>query len=200
MNRQNRVVSRIMMVDALALLVAAPGAVAEDELPLDIHANVIRASGAGQGHGGMLQVTIDRWTTDEEGQTVYDAIKTGDQQKIEKAMQDLESAGSANLACHMGLHLLVALMFVTQEGGTEIILATDRPISVREEMAGGQSTKFNTSLIVLQIPASGDGAGMYASAVELSIGDGGKIEPNTLGQGVTKLGHVKVVEKKHKKD
>ena len=148
----------------------------------------------------MLQVTIDRWTTDEEGQTVYDAIKTGDQQKIEKAMQDLESVGRANLAGHMGLNLRGARKYETQDGGTEIIRATDRPMSVREEMAGGQWTKFNTSLIVLQMQASGDGAGMYASAVELSIGDGGKIEPNTLGQGVTKLGHVKVVEKKHKKD
>ena len=186
---------RIALASLLAIFIAPLASVAQDDdLPLNIHANAI--TGSTGGRSTMLQITIDRWTTDEEGETVYDAIKTGDQVKIEKAMQALKPVGKANMPGSMGLDLRVARRYEMQGGGSQIILATDRPISIKEAMRGGQSTDYNTSLIVLNIPASGAGNGMLAAAVALSVGENGKIEPQTAGQGATKLGDVKVKEKK----
>ena len=94
------------------------------------------------------------------------------------------------------IQVFTGVIIKMQGGGSQIILATDRPISIKEAMRGGQSTDYNTSLIVLNIPASGAGNGMLAAAVALSVGENGKIEPQTAGQGATKLGDVKVKEKK----
>jgi hypothetical protein len=188
--------SRIMLLASLVLLAAPLAGVAQDELPLNIRANVARAAGAGQGRTGMLQITIDRWTTDEEGETIVAAIKAGNQADIEKAMQKLEPVGKANLTGSLGLDLRVARHYPMEGGGSNIILATDRPIGIGEAMRGGQSTDYNTSLIVLNIPASGEGEGYFAGAVLLSIGASGKIETETAGAGVTKLAGVQILEKK----
>lgn len=186
---------RIALASLLALLIAPLASLAQDDdLPLNIHANAI--TGSPGGRASMLQITIDRWTTDEEGETVYEAIKTGDQVKIEKALQALKSVGRANVTGQMGLDLRVARRYEMQDGSSQIILATDRPISISEAMRGGKSTDYNTSLIILNLPASGVGDGMLAAAVALSVGEDGKIEPQTAGQGATKLGDVKVKEKK----
>ena len=189
--------SRSTLLACLLLLAAPLAGRAQDELPLNIHANVARAAGAGQGATGMMQITIDRWTTDEEGQTVVDAIKAGNQADIEKAMQKLKPVGKANLTGSMGLDLRIARHYPMEGGGSNIILATDRPIGIGEAMRGGQSTDYNTSLVVLNIPASGEGGeGYLAGAVMLTIGESGKIETETAGAGVTKLAGVKIQQKK----
>jgi hypothetical protein len=196
MTRGFRGSTSALAATVLAFLISPQLAGAQDDLPLNIHANAINAAPGGR--ATMLQITIDRWTTDEEGESVYNAIKTGKQVEIEKAMQSLKPVGKANMAGSMGLDLRVARHYKMQDGSSQIILATDRPISIAEETRGGQSTNYNTSLIILDMPASGDGKGAYYSAVMLSMGESGKIEPETLGQGATELGSVKVVEKKKK--
>jgi hypothetical protein len=186
-----------VVATVLALLVTPQLAGAQDDLPLNIRANAINAAPGGR--ATMLQITINRWTTDAEGESIYNAIKTGKQVEIEKAMQSLESVGKANMAGRMGLDLRVARQYKMQDGSSQIILATDRPISIAEETRGGKSTDYNTSLIILDLPASGEGKGAMYGAVMLSVGESGKIEPETAGQGATALGSVKVVEKKKKK-
>ena len=186
----------IAMAGLLALLIAPLASLAQDDLPMNIHANVARASGAGQGRTGMLQITIHRWSTDEERNSAYEVIKAGNQADIERAMQKLKPVGKANMAGSMGLDLRYAKKYPMEGGGWNIILGTDRPISAPEAARGGMSTDFNTSLIVLNIPESGPGDGYLAAAVELSVGASGKIETDTAGQGVTKLADVKVKVKK----
>ena len=93
----------------------------------------------------------------------------------------------------MGIDIRYAYKF-DKDGGSTIILASDRPIDVGEAtQLGRNSLDFNVTLVVIEIDDSGDGAGSLWLGADIQMGADGRFEVTCVGQDPVHLGRVRVL-------
>ena len=125
------------------------------------YARAVNMGTMGAGASTSLQITIDRWTTDEERNklmgvvTEYANEKRG-QEELTKALQASTDVGNvqfhgaaAQSSGFPSTRLHYAREFPNKEGGKTIVLATDRPISGSQAMSGAAVSNYPISVIVL---------------------------------------------------
>ncbi len=98
----------------------------------------------------------------------------GGQEALIKAMRNQEETGWARATKQTrnpfpSTRLYYAREFPNEDGSRRIVLASDRYISFAESMSNPRWRDHDMSLIVMDIPAEGDGEGQLAMAVQLSL-------------------------------
>ncbi len=160
----------------IALVLLSGGAVFAEEavkMKETYHANAIAL---GKGLASDLQVTITRWTTDEERNALLKALVEQGQEAMIKILEKQEETGFLRLPNTMGYRLYYAHLI---EDGTRrrIILATDRPVSMAEAWRNGRSQDYAITLVQLQLDENNKGEGWMGFAVKLKVDP----EKKTLG-------------------
>ena len=190
---------KLMLVGLSALALIAALAVApifadnheEEGMPMPLQ---MRANG-GINRGGrtsMINFTVREWTSSEDRGTMIAAVKDG------KSVRDVLQGSGANMgriapAGGMGVNIRYAYHF-DKDGGSTIILATDRPISVGEaSQQANLSLDYNVSLAVIELDDSGDGAGSLWLGADIQMGADGRFEVTGAGQAPVHLGRVRVL-------
>lgn len=162
----------IFLVIAL-LLAPAPSQAKKQETIESFTANVMVMDTPGQQNSSILTMNIYGWTSDEDRETVLDAIKeaSGDirsqsVRQVSTTLRKLGKAGYLFLMGERGWPIRYAREFETSDG-RQIILGLERPVTFSEVYAGAQARDFDVTLIVLNLDSSGNGEGVASVGTEL---------------------------------
>jgi hypothetical protein len=158
--------NRRFAVIAALLLAAAPARAADPVLSLT--ANALNLDGPGRSRTSTLQISFERWSTDEERQKLLDTIVEKEPDALSKALQKTPKVGFIRTTTSLGWDIHYARMEPTASGGTRIVFATDRPMSFREAANAGRSTDYDVLVAEIRLGPDGKGDGRLVPAAKVS--------------------------------
>jgi hypothetical protein len=122
----------------------------------------------GKGLSSQLQITITRWTTDEERNDLLKTLAEKGQDKMIDLMRDQEETGFLRLPNTMGYRLYYAYQ-TKKDNKRRIVLSTDRPVSMPEAWRNGRSMDYATTMVVLDLDENDKGEGILGFALKLKM-------------------------------
>lgn len=128
-----------------------------------------RANAIALGRGlADLQITITRWTTDEERDLLLKTLVEQGQEAMLKILEKQKETGFMRLPNTMGYRLYYAYQ-IQDSNRRRIVVATDRPVSMVEAWRNGRSMDYAITLIQLQLDENNKGEGWMGFAVKLKF-------------------------------
>jgi hypothetical protein len=168
--------------------------------PLRFSAFAVRMQ---SGTAGILDIVIERWSTDAERQALVALVQTatdrsGGQNKLLKALQDIKPRiGFIRTPNSLGWDLKYAYESQLPNGQRQIVIATDKPVSILAAASSSRSLDYPFSLVEMQFPAgSNKGEGKLLAQTSVSTKDG-KLQLELYGQEAVSL--TSITEAKAKK-
>lgn len=122
----------------------------------------------------QLEIAITRWSTEAERKQLIAALAKGQEQGLD-VLARLEPVGSVRTPGNLRWALRYAEQARTEDGGREIFLATDRPMSFSEIAQQPRTTRYPFTVIQLDVNAQGEGQGELLQAVRVRATDDGRI-------------------------
>jgi hypothetical protein len=154
----------------LAVAAAAPSAqVASNSEREEFTAFAINMSNVGGTGAGVVDFTVERWTTPAERDRFMALFKEKGAQGLLDAFQEAKRVGTIRTPTSLAYDLRYAVQVPAEEGGRRIILATDRPIGFYEATARPRSYEYPFTLIELQLDRNGEGSGKLSIATKLTL-------------------------------
>jgi hypothetical protein len=145
------------------------------------------------GASGVIEIAIERWSTDEERQTLVGLAgtatdKSGGQNTLLNALQKVTPrVGFIRTPNSLGWDLRYAKEFHLPDGTRQIVLATDKPVSFAAAYADSESLDYPFGLVEMQFPKdSNKGEGKLLSRTALSTKNG-RLELELYGSEATRL-------------
>jgi hypothetical protein len=128
------------------------------------------------GRSTSVQITITRWSTDEERAEILTQLIENGQEAMVKTLQKQKETGfirvtdpQASLSSFPSERLRYARAWPMEGGKRRIVLALDRPISFAEAVYRPRWSDYDVTLLVMDVDAEGSGAGQCAVGVRLSV-------------------------------
>jgi hypothetical protein len=115
----------------------------------------------------QLRIHIDRWTSDAENQRLLETLMKDGQRAFERALNDTRSVGRIRSLDGIGWSLHLARDTRGKDGGHQILLVTDRPMSFAETWNNSRSTDYPFTIIELTLNDDYEGTGTIALATKL---------------------------------
>jgi hypothetical protein len=189
-----RPLALLVLLAATVLLVQAR-TVPAAEAVLSLHCFAVNLTG---GQAGTIDITIERWSTDDERTKLRDILveKGGDSlltalQKIRPRTGFIRTSGS------LGWDVYFAREVPLPSGGRRVIIATDRPMSFWELRNDTRSTDYEFTLAEIRLGPDGKGEGKLVPAAKVSFNrDTRTIEIENYGIEPVRLSQVVVVGSK----
>lgn len=159
---------------ALGLLLTPPLAGNEDEaddsLPQRFSARTVNMQG---GRGiNTLTMEVRRWTTQGEREALLGTLVDEGSEAMTNKLRTMESIGSLRLPNTRPYDLSYARQISMEDGGRQILLATDRPIGGRELYVNARTLEHGVTLIAFDLPADGSrGEGTFIIGADIEIKD-----------------------------
>jgi hypothetical protein len=168
---------------AIGLMVAAPSAQSQakpgSELTLPL-----RLSAFAVNMGGTLRTTavwdirVTRWTTPDERAKLLGQVAENKPNDLLKALLKLPSAGRISVPGHrgpdphkvvLGWTLHYAWQTPMDEGGTRIVLATDRYVTFEEARNNPRTMDYPFTLLDIRLDKNGEGVGKASIATKITF-------------------------------
>src|SRR5262245_51903314 len=151
-----------------------------------------------RGRTGMVQISVDRWSTGAERERLLTALLEKGPDELLKDMQHVRPVGRIRTPDSIGYDLRYAVERPGRDGGRDVVLATDRPISYWEAVNRPRSIDYPFTLIQIHLDAHGKGEGKLAIAAKITADEDTKtIEIENFQLQPVSLVDVKAEKKKH---
>ena len=165
-------------------------------LPLRLTAVAVNMSNVGRAGASRLDITINRWSTDAERQGLLTTFVEKGPEKLLDALQDAKPVGRINMPGTLGWELRAARYAPLPEGGSRIILVTDRPINFWEARAQPRVSDYPFTLIEIRLKPDGSGDGKASIATKITYNKKTQtIELENYASEPVRLQNVKVTPK-----
>jgi len=197
--------SRTYLIGTLALLslvtLVPAGSTAADE-KLEERYNAFGVA-MGAGAAGVLNITITRYSTEEERKLLVDSLAKDGQEKTVDLLRKQKETGFARTQSGAGMKgwPSVRLHYAHQtqkDGKRVVVLVTDRNMTMAERASGGRSVDYDVSALVMVLePVQGDekliekGEGTLYRAAKLSFDKDNKLNVEYLGTQPIRLTDIK---------
>ena len=158
---------RTVPIALFALVFSLAGVSAQVTLPVKFTAFAIDVNNMGRSHTFTLDVQISRWSTEAERDALTKTFFDKGPQKLLDALQDTKPVGYIKTTQTLAWDLRFARQTVLDEGVTQIILLTDRPIGFAEARNQPRTIDYPFTLIDLRIKKDGTGVGKAAVATKI---------------------------------
>jgi hypothetical protein len=159
------------------VLSSAPPAAAQVVLPIRMRAFYVNMSNNLTGANGILQITLDQWSTAQERASLLQTVPKG-QDDLVKALQKVPVKGRINIPgwagpdpqnYRLGWDLRYAWHEMVPDGGERIVIATDRQMSFREITQNPRTAEYPFLLIQIQLNKEGTkGEGKMAAFTQIT--------------------------------
>ena len=192
---------RTLLAAVLVAVAATPHRVhAKTEPVLQLRAFAVNMSGVGRGHAGTLDITIERWSTDEERAKLFAVLVERGADKLADALHDVKPrTGFVRTSTSLGWDLGYAREIPLPGGGRRIIIGTDRPIGFAEATRQPRSADYQFLLIEIRLGPDGKGQGKLAAAAKIEYSQEDKtVEVENYATEPVRLTDVSVVGPKKK--
>lgn len=151
---------------------------------------VLWAAGPMTGQSTRMTMQVDRWTTDEEKQALYDTLKDAGPDALLAAMRKT-IVGYLWTTNSLRYKVNIASTFQTEKGRT-VRLITERPITFAEQVAGApRSRDYEFGVIEFTLDDKNKGEGVIFPTAKVGIDEKGNLTVESLGTGPQKLMSVK---------
>lgn len=152
----------------LLLASAAPLALkAEESKPLETF--TCFAVGMGTGRANVVNITINRWSTDAERDRLLTTLQEFGQQKLLAALENIRPiVGYMRTPTSIGYDLFYARNNPQPDGGRKVVLATNRLVSFREVANNLPSMQYQFTVIEIHLDKNGKGEGKLVPAARVS--------------------------------
>jgi len=120
------------------------------------------------GRAGQIQINVDRWSTPADRERLVGALLEKGSDALLHALQDMKSVGRIRTPDSIGYDLRYSQQRPDRDGGRDIVLVTDRPISFWEAVNRPRSVDYPFTLIQLHIDNDGKGEGKLAIATKIT--------------------------------
>jgi len=121
------------------------------------------ASGA-----GTVLIRVTRWSTETETQQLLSTLKTKGPDKLLDELSGMKSVGTIRTPDSLAYDLRYAHQRPGEDGGRQIVLATDRPIGFWEAARQPRTIQYPFTVIQMQIGSDGRGKGTLSYATRIS--------------------------------
>ena len=119
------------------------------------------------GRTGPLQISVTRWSTDAERRTLHQTLFKKGQDALLEALRDMRPVGRIFTPGNIGWDLRYAEQRNLPDGGREIILSTDRPMSFWEITNRPRSSEYPFTWVHFRMRPDGTGQGKVAVAARI---------------------------------
>ena len=159
--------SRFTLLIAALVLASAPITTAQTKgEPEDFTAVAIANNNLTSGAGTVL-MSVDRWSTDAERDRLVTILREKGPRALLDALQDTPSVGRIRTPDSLGYDLHYAYQMPAEDGGRQIVIATDRPIGFWEAWNNGRSVEYPFTVIQMRIGPDGRGTGTMSIATKI---------------------------------
>src|SRR4051812_30896205 len=110
-----------------------------------------------RGSAGTIDISVDRWSTDQERDALISVVLKQGPEKLLDALQDAKPVGHFGPPGNLGWDLRFARKISLPDGGERVVLVTDRPVSFREAANQPRSIDYPFTVIELRLNADGEG-------------------------------------------
>jgi hypothetical protein len=143
---------------------------------------------------GMIDIVIERLTTDEERAGLIAAFVEGGQNSLLKALQKVKPrVGYIRTPNSLGYDLQYAYRFVNSDGTSRVVIGTDRPINFWEASRQPRTIDYPFTIIEMRLDTKGEGEGRMAAGTKISRSKDGKtIELENYGISPVALNQIKL--------
>ena len=185
---------RLAAIALSALVVIAATAWAADDRPtLRLRAVAVDV-GNTPARTSMLDLGIERWTTDAEHARLAAVLKEKGADSLLSALQDIRPrAGYIRTTGSVGWDIHYARQETLQDGSRRIVIATDRPMPFWELWSRPRSADYQYTLAEIRLGADGRGRGTLVPAARIEYDDiTNTIEVENFEQQPVRLTEVKI--------
>lgn len=144
------------------------------------------------GASGVVEIAIERWTTDVERQSILDVLagasfKEGGQTKLLNALQKVKPRnGYIRTPNSLGWDLKYARENQLPDGTRQVVIATDKPVSFLAAASGSDVMDYPFSFVEMRMKPNDKGEGRLLVASAVDVKDG-KIQLENYGQEPVRL-------------
>jgi hypothetical protein len=121
------------------------------------------------GQSGVVEIVINRWSTDQERAMLEKVLKASGSQAAVEAMQELPQVGYIRGNNTMGDALFYARSTDLPDGTRRVVVATNRPLSAGAMLSPGASNQWDATVIEMHFPKGKKGEGKIVVAAKASI-------------------------------
>ena len=169
---------------------------------LEITAFAVNMSNIATGAAGTVQIRVDSWSTPDERTTLIQTMMEKKGSALLKVLQKLPVRGRFSIPglrgpdphhLRLGLDLHYAWQTAGADGGTRIVIATDRYIGFEEARNQPRTIDYPFTLFELRVDKNGEGEGKVSVATKISFDKEKKIiELENYSSEPVRLNNVKV--------
>jgi hypothetical protein len=148
------------------------------------------ASGA-----GTVLMRVTRWSTEAERERLITTLKSKGPDTLLDELSRMRSVGSIRTPDSLAYDLRYAHERPAEDGGRQIVLATDRPIGFWEAARQPRTIQYPFTVIQMQIGADGRGRGTLSYAAKITA-HGNVIELENFATQPVMLTDIKAEKRK----
>lgn len=169
MTKRSTLVALTAMSIVCVLQIAAAQIV---ELPVKMRMSAVNMSNNLTGANGILEITIDKWSTPEEREKLLEAVVEKGQEKLLSELQRAPVKGRIRIPgwtgadpnnYRTGWNLRYAWHEPLPDGGEKIVLAVDRYMSFLEIRNQPKSVDYPFTLVQIHVNKDGTAEGKLAA-------------------------------------
>ena len=160
-----------ILVTLVAILHAQPR-------PLPERYTAFAVSTGGQlspGVASQVEINISRWSSQSETQRLTTTLKEKGPAALVTALREMQSVGTIRTPGNLAYDLRFAQQEDLGDGLQQIVLITDRPISVWEAANRPRSIDYPFTFIELRVNNRGEGEGKLALATRITASRTGRM-------------------------
>ena len=151
---------------SLGAIVAGGGVSAQSNAqPEEFTATAIVNNNLRAGAGRVI-VRVERWSSEAERDRLTAALAKGPDTLLE-TLRDMKSVGTIRTPDSLGYDLRYAHQQPGQDGGRQVVIATDRPIGFWEAANQPRTINYPFTVIQMELDKSGEGKGTMSVATKI---------------------------------
>lgn len=159
---------RNLSASLTVLLLLAGSATAFSQGREHYRALAVNMSNVHLGGPTMVDIVVERWSTDAEEARIVEAFQKGQDELLKTIQQIRPRVGYVALPGETGWDLRYANKAPLEDGGWQIVILTDRRIEFREAMERPRSFYYPFTLIEMHVDDEGAGEGRASIATKIT--------------------------------
>jgi hypothetical protein len=158
-----------------------------------LEATSVNMSNVGRPGADRIEIVIERWSTERQRDELIQTLKDKGSDALLSALQKLPRVGYIRRAGggSIGWDLHFARERKLEDGGRQIVVATDRPISFWEAANRPRSADYDFTLADIRFDGDGKGVGKLAVAAKIDVNSQGAIEIENFSSEPVRLTDVR---------
>lgn len=149
----------LVMTSVLGLA-QTPGA------PEEFTAVAIANDEFGSGAGTVI-IRVNRWSTEAERMRLVNTLQSKGADALLDELKDARPVGTIRTPDSLAYDLRYANETKGEDGGRQIVIATDRPVGFWEAANNARTLAYPFTVIQMQMPAEGKGKGTMSYATRI---------------------------------